>query len=107
MLVIELRFFFHGLFHKKSTFSNLASSGLIRRNFVMSRINWLGNNFFFVFVFCCFCFCGFYCWISLLVILKCGVSYCILIVGFFKSNPGWWYCCLNFYCFYKRFFECF
>src|SRR6266511_79459 len=60
MLVIELRFFFHGLFHKKSTFSNLASSGLIRCNFVMSRINWLGNNFFFFFVFFFSFFYGFY-----------------------------------------------
>src|SRR6266498_3178877 len=51
MLVIESRFFFHNLFYKKSTFSNLASSGLIRRNFAISRINWLENKFFFSFVF--------------------------------------------------------
>ncbi len=47
MLVIESRFFFHDLFHEKSTFSNLANSGLIRRNLAISRINWSGNNFFF------------------------------------------------------------
>src|SRR6266498_2218420 len=51
MLVIESRFFFHDLFHEKSTFSSLASSGSIRYNFAMSRINWLGNNFFFFFRF--------------------------------------------------------
>src|SRR6266536_2783367 len=51
MLVIESRFFFHGLFHEKSTFSNLVSSGSIRRNLAISRINWLGNNFFFFFRF--------------------------------------------------------
>src|SRR6266536_3602273 len=60
MLVIESRFFFHGLFHEKFTFSNLASSGSIRRNFAMSRINWLGNNFFFFFRF----FLFFLLWIS-------------------------------------------
>ncbi len=51
MLLIELRFFFHSLFYEKSTFSNLASSESIRRNFTMNRINWLGNNFFFFFRF--------------------------------------------------------
>src|SRR6266536_5641822 len=51
MLVIESRFFFHGLFYEKFAFSSLASFGLIRRNFAMSRINWLGNKFFFSFVF--------------------------------------------------------
>src|SRR6266536_4987676 len=60
MLVIVSRFFFHGLFYKKFTFSSLASSGLIRRNFAMSRINWLGNNFFFFFRF----FLFFLLWIS-------------------------------------------
>src|SRR6266536_2336477 len=60
MLVIESRFFFHGLFHEKSTFSSLASSGSIRRNLAMSRINWLGNNFFLFFHF----FLFFLLWIS-------------------------------------------
>src|SRR6266536_1298242 len=59
MLVIELRFFFYGLFHEKSTFSSLASSGSIRRNFAISRINWLGNKFFF-FLFFVFSFSFFY-----------------------------------------------
>src|SRR6266536_4425491 len=60
MLVIESRFFFYSLFHEKSTFSNLASSGSIRRNLTISRINWLGNIFFFFFRF----FLFFLLWIS-------------------------------------------
>src|SRR6266536_6485642 len=60
MLVIESRFFFHGLFYEKFTFFSLASSGLIRRNFAMSRINWLGNKIFFFFRF----FLFFFLWIS-------------------------------------------
>ncbi len=59
MLVIESRFFFHILFYEKSTFANLASSGSIRRNLAISRINWLGNNFFFLFRFFLF-FYGFH-----------------------------------------------
>src|SRR6266536_4104201 len=51
MLVIESRFFFYNLFYEKSTFSSLASSRLIRRNFTISRINWLENNFFIFFSF--------------------------------------------------------
>src|SRR6266536_4309643 len=60
MLVIESRFFFYGLFYKKSTFSSLANSGSIRRNFAINRINCLGNNFFFFFHF----FLFFFLWIS-------------------------------------------
>src|SRR6266536_6661883 len=72
MLVIELRFFFHGLFHEKSIFSSLASSGLIRCNLAMSRINWLGNNFFFSFVFSFSCFYGFHRSKNLILNLKFG-----------------------------------
>src|SRR6266511_4050368 len=72
MLVIESRFFFHGLFHEKSTFSSLASSGLIRRNFAMSRINWLGNKFFFSFIFFFSFFYGFHRSKSLILNLKFG-----------------------------------
>src|SRR6266498_2752594 len=72
MLIIESRFFFHDLFHEKSIFSSLACSGLIRRNFTISRINWLGNNFFFSFVFSFSFFYGFYRSKSLTLNLKFG-----------------------------------
>ncbi len=33
-------------------------------------------------------------------------SYYIIIADLFKSNLRWWYCCLKFYYFHRRWFEC-
>ena len=85
ILVIESRFFFHGLFHEKSTFSNLASSGSIRRNLAISRINWLGNNFFFFFRF----FLFFLLWISSFEKSDSDSESEIWIILFSLSVSGW------------------
>ncbi len=83
MLVIESRLFFYGLFYEKSTFFSLVSSGLIRRNFAMSRINWLGNNFFFFFRF----FLFFLLWISSFE--KSDFESEFWILSFSLSVSGW------------------
>src|SRR6266536_6420460 len=83
MLVIESRFFFYGLFHEKSTFSSLASSGSIRRNLAINRINWLENNFFFFFRF----FLFFLLWISSFEKSDSGSE--IWILSFSLSVSGW------------------
>src|SRR6266536_1537412 len=56
-------------------FFSLASSGLIRRYFAMSRINWLCNKFFFSFVFSFSFFYGFHRSKSLTLNLKFGFFY--------------------------------
>ncbi len=79
----RIKIFFYGLFYEKSTFFSLASFGLIRRNFAMSRINWLGNKFFFFFCF----FLFFLLWI--LSFEKFDFEFEIWIILFSLSVSGW------------------